>query len=92
MRTLPTERLRLHARKGKDTIVNATLVARHAGEMISEITLALVAGAGLGTIAATIQPCPTQAEVFKKAGAAYSRTRLTPRIRDLFDSFLRWPR
>ncbi len=84
--------LKLHARRGKDTIVGATLVARHAGEMISEMTLAMVAGAGLGTIAATIHPYPTQAEVFKKAGDAYSRTRLTPRIRRLFEGFLRWRR
>jgi pyruvate/2-oxoglutarate dehydrogenase complex dihydrolipoamide dehydrogenase (E3) component len=84
--------LKLHSRKGKGTIVGATLVARHAGEMISEITLAMVAGAALGTIAATIHPYPTQAEVFKKAGDAYSRTRLTPRIRRLFETLLRWRR
>ena len=84
--------LKLHSRKGKGTIVGATLVARHAGEMISEITLAMVAGAGLGTIAATIHPYPTQAEVIKRAGDAYSRTRLTPRIRRLFEGLLRWRR
>ena len=84
--------LKLHVRAGSDTIVGATLVARHAGEMISEATLAMVAGAGLGTIAATIHPYPTQAEVFKRAGDAYRRTRLTPRIRRLFEVFLRWRR
>jgi pyruvate/2-oxoglutarate dehydrogenase complex dihydrolipoamide dehydrogenase (E3) component len=84
--------LKLHARTGTDTIVGATLVARHAGEMISELTVAMVAGAGLGTLAATIHPYPTQAEVFKKAGDAYSRTRLTPRIRHLFEVLLRWRR
>jgi len=84
--------LKLHARKGKGTIVGATLVARHAGEMISEITLAMVAGAGLGTIAATIHPYPTQADVIRKAGDAYRRTRLTPRIRRLFEMLLRWRR
>jgi pyruvate/2-oxoglutarate dehydrogenase complex dihydrolipoamide dehydrogenase (E3) component len=84
--------LKLHSRKGTDTIVGATLVARHAGEMISEITLAIVAGAGLGTVAATIHPYPTQAEVIKKAADAYSRTRLTPRIRRLFEVLMRWRR
>ena len=79
-------------RAGRDTILGATLVARHAGEMISEATLAMVAGAGLGTIASTIHPYPTQAEVFKRAGDAYRRTRLTPRIRRLFEVFLRWRR
>ena len=84
--------LKVHTRKGTDAIVGATLVARHAGEMISEITLAMVAGAGLGTIAGTIHPYPTQAEVIRKAGDAYSRTRLTPRIKQLFETILRWRR
>jgi len=84
--------LKIHARKGTDTILGATLVARHAGEMISEITLAMQAGVGLGTLAATIHPYPTQAEIFKKAGDAYSRTRLTPRVKGLFETLLRWRR
>jgi len=84
--------LKVHTRKGRDTIVGATLVARHAGEMISEITLAMQAGAGLGTLAATIHPYPTQAEIFKKAGDAYSRTRLTPGVKRLLEAVLRWRR
>ncbi|MDP1571201.1 MAG: hypothetical protein Q8L86_14500 [Vicinamibacterales bacterium] len=50
------------------------------------------AGAGLGTMAATIHPCPTQAEIFKKAGDAYSRTRLTPGVKRLFETVLQWRR
>ncbi|MDP1569358.1 MAG: mercuric reductase [Vicinamibacterales bacterium] len=84
--------LKVYTRKGKDTIVGATLVARHAGEMISEMTLAMKAGAGLGTLAATIHPYPTQAEIFKKAGDAYSRTRLTPGVKRLFETVLKWRR
>lgn len=84
--------LKIHARKGTDTILGATLVARHAGEMISEVTLAMTAGVGLGTLATTIHPYPTQAEIFKKAGDAYSRTRLTPRVKRLFETVLRWRR
>ncbi len=84
--------LKVHVTKGTDKILGATLVARHAGEMISEITLAMVAGKGLGTIAGTIHPYPTQADVIKKAGDAYSRTRLTPRIKSIFETILRWRR
>lgn len=84
--------LKVHVRKGKDKILGATLVARHAGEMISEVTLAMVAGAGLGTIAGTIHPYPTQAEIIKKAGDAYSRTRLTPRVKQMLETALRWRR
>ena len=76
--------LRLHLKAGGDTILGATLVAENAGEMISEITLAMVAGVGLGRIAGVIHPYPTVAEVIRKAGDAYNRTRLTPTVRKLF--------
>src|SRR5262245_11169461 len=76
--------LRVHLRRGSDAIVGATLVASHAGDMISELTLAMTAGIGLGTIASVIHPYPTQAEVIKKAADAYNRTRLTPRVKALF--------
>ena len=84
--------LKVHLRQGADKILGATLVARHAGEMISEITLAMIAGAGLGAIARTIHPYPTQAEIIKKAGDAYNRARLTPRLKRLFQIFLSWRR
>ncbi|MEZ5365985.1 MAG: mercuric reductase [Bryobacterales bacterium] len=84
--------LKVHCVKGKDRIVGATLVGRHAGEQISEITLAMQAGAGLGTLAKTIHPYPTQAEVIKKVADAYNRTRLTPFVKSLFDKILAWRR
>lgn len=46
--------------------------------MISEITLAITNGIGLGKIAATIHPYPTQAEAIRKLGDQFNRTRLTP--------------
>jgi hypothetical protein len=67
----------------------ATIVARHAGEMISEITLAMVAKLGLKTLAKTI---PTQAEAIKRVADAYNRSRLTPRVKKLFDKWLKWTR
>jgi pyruvate/2-oxoglutarate dehydrogenase complex dihydrolipoamide dehydrogenase (E3) component len=70
--------VKIHTAKGKDTILGATIVARHAGEMISELTLAMVGGVGLGTVASVIHPYPTRAEAIRKAGDAYNRTRLTP--------------
>jgi pyruvate/2-oxoglutarate dehydrogenase complex dihydrolipoamide dehydrogenase (E3) component len=84
--------LKVHLRKGTDKILGATLVAHHAGDMISEITLAIVAGAGLGTLSKTIHPYPTQADVMKRAGDAYSRTRLTPRVKGLFTRLMAWRR
>ena len=84
--------LKVHLKKGTDKILGATLVARHAGEMISEITLAMVGGVGLSTVARAIHPYPVQADVIRKAGDAYNRTRLTPRVRRLFETLLRWRR
>ena len=81
--------LRVLVRKGTDKIVGATLVAEHAGEMISELTLAMKAGIGLGTIAATIHPYPTQAEVIRKAGDAFNKTKLTARTKRILGFMLR---
>jgi pyruvate/2-oxoglutarate dehydrogenase complex dihydrolipoamide dehydrogenase (E3) component len=71
-------------RQGGDEIVGATIVAKHAGEMLSELTLAMARGVGLGAIAAVIHPYPTQAEAIKKVADAFNRTRLTPRVKRLF--------
>jgi hypothetical protein len=52
----------------------------------------MAGGRGLGAIGAAIHPYPTHAEVMKKAADAYNRTRLTPRVKRLFDWWLRWRR
>lgn len=75
--------VKLHVRKGTDRIVGATIVAEHAGELISEITLAMRSGLGLKDIAATIHPYPTQADAIRKLGDQFNRTRLTPFARRL---------
>ncbi len=84
--------VKVHVRRGTDQILGATIVARHAGEMISELTLAMVGKIGLGTLASTIHPYPTQAEAIKKTGSAYYRTRLTPRVKNLMSRWLAWRR
>jgi pyruvate/2-oxoglutarate dehydrogenase complex dihydrolipoamide dehydrogenase (E3) component len=78
--------------KGTDRLVGGTIVARHAGEMISELTLALVGKLGLGTLGRTIHPYPTQAEALRKVADAYNRTRLTPFVKRLFERWFRWTR
>jgi pyruvate/2-oxoglutarate dehydrogenase complex dihydrolipoamide dehydrogenase (E3) component len=84
--------VKVHVRKGTDRIVGATVVARHAGEMISELTLALVGRLGLGTVARTIHPYPTQAEAIKKTADAYFRTKLTPFVKALLQKWFAWTR
>ena len=79
--------VKVHVKKGTDQIVGATIVARHAGDIISEITTAMVGGLGLKTLSQVIHPYPTQAEAIRKVADAYNRTRLTPTVGNLFS---RW--
>ncbi len=81
--------VKIHCKRGTDKILGATIVARHAGEMLSEVTVAMAAGAGLRTIASTIHPYPTQAEAIRKTADAYQRTRLTPTVQRLLKALLR---
>jgi hypothetical protein len=60
--------------------------------MITEVTLAMTAGIGLGKLARTIHPYPTQGEAVKKVADAYNRTRLTPFVKGLFTRWLAWRR
>lgn len=80
--------VRIHLKKGTDKILGATVVARHAGEMINEISLAMVGKLGLKTIAAVIHPYPTQAEAIKHVADEYNRSRLTPFFKSVFSSWL----
>jgi len=84
--------VKVHVRRGTDRILGATIVARHAGEMIGELSLAIAAGIGLGRIAGVIHPYPTQAEAIRQVADAYNHTRLTPFVKGLFARFLAWRR
>ena len=75
--------VKIHYKKGSDEILGATIVARHAGEMISEVTTAIVNKVGLSKLSGVIHPYPTQAEGIKKAADAYKRTLLTPNTKKL---------
>jgi pyruvate/2-oxoglutarate dehydrogenase complex dihydrolipoamide dehydrogenase (E3) component len=70
--------VKIHHQTGSDRILGATIVATHAGEMISEITTAIAHKIGLSQLSSVIHPYPTQAEAIKKAADAYRRTLLTP--------------
>lgn len=84
--------LKVLVKKGSVQILGATLVARHAGEMISQVTLAMANGVGLKGVAKTIHPYPTQAEVIGKAADGFSMRRLTPLVKRLSTKFLAWRR
>ena len=75
---------KIHLKKGTSEIVGATLVGRHAGEMIGEVTLAIQHKLGMGALAGLIHPYPTQAEVIAKTASEYNKTRLTPTVAKIF--------
>jgi len=83
---------RVHYDKKTGRILGGTLVARHAGEMINELTLAMVAKQNVSVLASTIHSYPTQAEVWHKIGDAYMFTKLTPTVKKIFAKWLRWRR
>ncbi len=70
-------------RRGSDEILGATIVASRAGELISEVTTAMVNKIGLSKLSSTIHPYPTQGDGIKKAADAYRRKLLTPRNQQL---------
>jgi pyruvate/2-oxoglutarate dehydrogenase complex dihydrolipoamide dehydrogenase (E3) component len=73
--------VKIHLKERSDRILGATIVARHAGEMINEITLAIVARIGFKTLARVIHAYPTQAEGIKKAADAYLGSLRKPTIK-----------
>jgi pyruvate/2-oxoglutarate dehydrogenase complex dihydrolipoamide dehydrogenase (E3) component len=84
--------VKVHVGAKGDNVLGATIVANHASEMITELTLAIRHGIGLGALAEVIHPYPTQVEAIRKLGDAYNRTRLTPFVKRLFAGWLRLTR
>jgi pyruvate/2-oxoglutarate dehydrogenase complex dihydrolipoamide dehydrogenase (E3) component/uncharacterized membrane protein YdjX (TVP38/TMEM64 family) len=78
--------VKITVRKGSDAIIGATIMAAHAGDLISEVSVAMAGKVGLKAMNGIIHPYPTQADAIKRAAGAYNRTRLTPRVAAL----LRW--
>src|SRR5258705_578179 len=83
---------RVHYDKKTGKILGGTIVARHAGEMLGELTLAMVAKQSVGVLSSTIHSYPTQAEALRKIGDAYMKTKLTPTVKKIFEKWLAWRR
>jgi len=83
---------RIHIQKGTDKILGATIVAAHAGEMIGEFSVTMKAGAGAKTIAGTIHPYPTQAEVNKKVVNLWRKAHFTLRTKNMLMKLFAWMR
>ena len=83
---------RVHIQKGTDKILGATIVAAHAGDMIGEFSVAMKAGAGAKTIAGTIHPYPTQAEVNKKVVNLWRKAHFTQATKNRLIKLFAWMR
>jgi pyruvate/2-oxoglutarate dehydrogenase complex dihydrolipoamide dehydrogenase (E3) component len=81
--------VKLHTLRRRDRIVGATIVARHAGEMIGPVALAIAQRIGLARFAGVILPYPTRTEAIKAVSSAYLRTRLTPVAQRILAAWLR---
>jgi len=80
--------IKVITKKGSDKIVGCTIVGSRAGDMIGEVTLAITNNLGLGAIALTIHPYPTESECIRQVGDLFNRTRLTPTVKILFRKLL----
>jgi len=58
---------------GKDRILGATVVGPHAGDLVTQFTLAMKHGIGLNKILGTIHPYPTLAEANKSVAGEWKK-------------------
>ena len=78
--------------RGKDKILGVTIVADHAGELISEYVLAMKHGLGLNKILGTIHIYPTLAEMNKFAASEWKKAHKPDWALDLIEKFFNWRR
>ena len=83
---------RVHYDKKSGRVLGGTLVARHAGEMLGELTVAITAKQTMEVLSSTIHSYPTQAEALRKIGDAYMRAKLTPTVKKVFTKWFEWRR
>lgn len=84
--------VQVHVREGTDEILGATIVAPHAGDLITQITQAMKLGVGLEALGSVVFPYPTIAEAIRKIADQHRRKRLTPRAQRLFSVFFKLSR
>ncbi|GAB5357456.1 hypothetical protein AAMO2058_000376200 [Amorphochlora amoebiformis] len=75
-----------------DKILGVTIVGSYAGDMISEISVAMKANMGLAELGSVIHPYPTAAEAIRACGDLYNRTRLTKTTHRLLRGLLEFRR
>ncbi|HET6362241.1 MAG TPA: FAD-dependent oxidoreductase, partial [Gemmatimonadota bacterium] len=83
---------RVLVEEGSDAIVGATIVGRHAGELIALVALAVESDVGLADLASIVWPYPTHAQVLGAIADQYQRSRLGPRARGILGRWMAWRR
>ena len=83
---------RIHYDRRTDRIIGGTIIARHAGEMIGQLTLAVTSGLKLRNLATTIQPYPTLSESLRRIADNEMLDRMPDLLRRLLRSWLVWNR
>lgn len=76
--------IKILVKEGTDKVLGCTIVADHAGDMISEVTLLMTSKLGLSSVSTTIHPYPTQADVVRHIADMHNKTRLTPVVKIMF--------
>lgn len=77
---------------GKDRILGATIVASHAGEMITELVFAMRHNLPLGKLMAAIHSYPTWSEANKFAAGQYRLARKPERLQRVAQRWFDWQR
>jgi len=68
--------IKIHTKKGGDTILGATVVGGPAGELASLLTSGMYNGLGLSKIGACVYPYPSWAEGIKHLADQYNKTQV----------------
>ncbi|MEM9312446.1 MAG: FAD-dependent oxidoreductase [Pseudomonadota bacterium] len=77
---------------GKDTILGATIVGAHAGELLAEYVLAMKYKIGLNKILGTIHSYPTMAEANKFAAGNWKKANKPEGLLVWVERFFNWQR
>ncbi len=74
----------------KDRILGATIVGKHAGDLLTEFTFAMRHKLGLGKILSTIHPYPTLSEANKYAAGRHRQANAPQKVLQWAERYHKW--
>jgi pyruvate/2-oxoglutarate dehydrogenase complex dihydrolipoamide dehydrogenase (E3) component len=77
---------------GRDRILGATIVSAHAGDLLTEFTLAMKHGLGLNKILGTIHIYPTMSEANRFLAGEWRKARKPEGVLRWMERYFRWRR